>query len=305
MNLKIKLALIAVLMVGFVNPELVSAGFGVSPPFIIEDRLVPGSSFERKISLVQGNPERNLPASVSVESDEIKNWISFPNGAEFVIPVGVQQYPLLIRTEVPENAELGVYKAFVRISTVPEKADEGGEIAIALGGLIEVELTVGDDIIVDYEIVRVEILDIKEGDSPQASIRIRNNGNAPIAPDSASFELFDKYGNTRLAFGASRKDTFQRVPAFSEDEIVVSFPIDVRLAIGEYWGHVKVYNDKGEVLGQVRNIFDVKEKTFVEKYGLWLGSIGGIIFLALLAFTVYVLVLRLRNRRIRRSQLVQ
>jgi hypothetical protein len=299
-----KLKTVAVFAVAtiFLLPGLASAGFGVSPPFIIEDRLVPGSSFERKIFLVQGAPERDLPASVSVESNEIKDWISFPNGSEFIIPNGVQQFPLVVRTEVPEDAELGIYRAFVRISTVPEKADEGGEIAIALGGLVEVELTVGDDIIVDYEIVRVEILDIKEGDSPQASIRIRNKGNAPIAPDGASFELFDKYGNTRLAFSSSKKDAFDRVPAFSEDEIIISFPIDVRIAIGEYWGHVKVYNDKGEVLGQVRTIFDVREKTFFEKYGLWLYGIGGLIFLALLVFTIYALILRWKNKRARRLQ---
>ena len=118
------------------------AGFGVSPPLIKEDRLVRGITFERVIYLVQGNPDREVPIEVTVDSD-IKDWISFPQGMPITIPQGVQQFPLVVKVEVPESAELGIYSGNIRITAVPNRADESGEVAIALGGLVKLDLTVG------------------------------------------------------------------------------------------------------------------------------------------------------------------
>ena len=136
---------IALLLLLVVAP-VAHAGFGVSPPLIKEDRLVKGISFERVIYLVQGNPDRDVPIELAVNSD-ISGWISFPQGMPITIPAGVQQYPLVVRIEVPQDAELGVYKGDIRITAVPDKADESGEVAIALGGLVKIDITVGEGVI--------------------------------------------------------------------------------------------------------------------------------------------------------------
>src|SRR3989338_4700146 len=120
------------------------AGFGVSPPSIKETRLVPGSRITRTIYLIQGNPEKDVSMDVAVESKDIKDWLSFEPAGSFTIPAGVQQFPLKVTVVVPEDAELGIYKAFIRPSTNPENAKSG--VAISLGGRIDVELTVGNDV---------------------------------------------------------------------------------------------------------------------------------------------------------------
>jgi len=255
----------------------VFAGFGVSPGVLEEEKLVPGSSFERTIYLVQGTPDKEITIEASIESEEIKDWISFKEGDRFVIPAGVQQFPLTVSVTVPNDAELGEYSAFIRVNTVPEKSEDS-QITIALGGRIDVRLTVGDDVISEFSVKSMKLFDIKENKKPKAAIVITNTGNVSTAPDSVTFELFNKYGDVRLAF-AENKD-FEKVRAFSEKEIILEFPIDIKLAPGEYWGHAKVYND-GVVIKELRTVFNVTEISLVEKL-----LIPGITLIIILAFAL-------------------
>ena len=240
-------------------PLTTQAGFGVSPPILEEQNAVPGSEFTRTIYLVQGNPERDLTVTVTVDSKDIKDWISFPDGANFIIPRGVQQYPFDINVAVPENVDLGIYRAFVRVNTVPVQAEEAGEVAIALGGRIDATITVGDNIVEEFEITQIDILDIPSGDPLRARVEINNTGNVAFSPDSASFELFDKFGNIRLAFVTAEGDQFPLVSSFSKESIELEFPVDLVIAPGEYWGHVKIYNSQGNVIQELKTVFQVTE----------------------------------------------
>ncbi len=272
----------------------VEAGFGVSPPLIQEDKLVPGITLERIVYLVQGTPERDLPVKIVVES-QIADWISFPQGAEVVIPKGVQQYPLAVDITVPDNADLGAYKGVIRLTTVPVKAEDAGEVAIAVGGIVNLDLTVGNNIIYELKSKLIKILDIKEGDDPMVDVSLINNGNAPAAPDTATFELFNKFGELRLAYAESKD--FEKIPAFHEQVAHLVFPVEIHIAPGEYWGHVKVYRER-ELLGELRTVFNVTEKTFAEKYtNMILIGIGAVVFLLL----VIMISMRSARRRTLRA----
>ncbi len=240
------------------------AGFGISPPSIKEDRLVKGSHLEKTIYLVQGNPKKDVNMEIVVDSTNIKDWISFEQGVKFVIPAGVQQFPLSVIINVPEDAQFGIYKAFIRINTKPEKATEAGQVAIALGGRVDVDLTVGNKIIYEYSVTGIEIFDIKEGKNLKASVVVKNTGNVPASPSNSSFELFNKYGNIRLAY--AENNNFKKTPAFQEKPEILEFPIDIRLAPGEYWGYVKVYNEDGGIIKEMKTVFNVYERTFLDKY---------------------------------------
>jgi hypothetical protein len=255
------LVLLACLFVAAL-PYVAQAGFGVSPPLVREERLVPGITLDRVVYLVQGTPDRDVPVEIIVDSS-VKEWITFPQGNPITIPKGVQQYPLAISIAVPPDADLGVYKGTIRLTAVPEKADEAGEVAVALGGLIELDLTVGNNVIYDLSVKIMKILDIKEGDDPAVMVTFINNGNTPVTPDTATFELFNKFGEIRLAYAES--EAFEKVPAFSENQQKVTFPIDVHVAPGEYWGHVKVYKDK-KPIGELRTVFNATERSFTETY---------------------------------------
>src|SRR3989338_5001840 len=145
----------------------VHAGFGISPPSIKETRLVPGSRITRTVYLIQGDPLYDVGIGVIVESKDIKDWISFDPGETFIVPKGVQQFPLKVTIQVPKDAEMGIYKAFVRTSTVPQKAEGATSVAISLGVRIDVELTVGNDVYESFTITNINIEHIRAGESPK------------------------------------------------------------------------------------------------------------------------------------------
>lgn len=265
------------------------AGFGVSPPLIEEDHLVRGISLERVIYLVQGAPERDVPVELKVDS-EVSDWVSFPQGMPITIPKGVQQFPLVVKIDVPQDAELGKYGGEIRITAVPQRADEGGEVAVALGGLVKLDLTVGDGVVSQYALKQIKISDIKEGEDPRADIEIANTGNVAAGPDMVTFELFNKFGELRLAYAES--DGFAKVPAFTEGGSIVSFPMDIYIAPGEYWGHVKVYEDQ-KMVGELRTVFNVKKKSLIE---LALPYALGAAALALLVLIALFIRTRMRRR---------
>lgn len=271
----LRLALVALVLS---LPWTTLAGFGVSPPLIEEARLVRGISMERIIYLVQGTPERDIPIELQVNS-EIKDWISFPQGMPITIPTGVQQFPLVVRIDVPEDAELGKYAGEIRITAVPQRADQGGEVAIALGGLVKLDLTVGDGVISEFSMKQIKILDIKEGENPKADVEIINSGNVPAGPDAITFELFNKFGEIRLAYAETNE--FKKIPAFTEDGSIVSFPMDIYIAPGEYWGHVKVYENQ-KMIGELRTVFNVKKKSMLEFALPYLAGAGAVLALVLL-----------------------
>ncbi len=274
-------------------PFSANAGFGVSPPLIEETRLVRGISMERIIYLVQGAPERDIPIELKVDS-EIADWVSFPQGMPITIPTGVQQFPLVVRIDVPEDAELGKYHGEIRITAVPLRADQGGEVAIALGGLVTLDLTVGDGIISEFSLKQIRILDITEGEDPRANIEIINSGNVPVGPDTATFELFNKFGEIRLAYAETTD--FKKTPAFTEDGSIVSFPMDIYIAPGEYWGHVKVYEGK-KMIGELRTVFNVREKKFLDIAWPYLLGVGALVVLGFLIFFIRRTFFRKRRSR--------
>ena len=273
-------------VVALIMPAIADAGFGVSPPLIKEDKLVKGIRLDRIVYLVQGAPDREMKVELFVDSP-VKDWISFPQGNPVTIPQGVQQFPLAVQIAVPADADLGIYKGNIRVTTVPEKADQAGEVAIAIGGVIDLDLTVGNDVIVDVDVRTIKILNIREGDDPEADVTIVNNGNVGGAPDAATFELFNKFGELRLAYAES--EAFEPIPAFSERVEHLSFPIDIHLAPGEYWGHVKVYKDN-QLLNELKTVFNVTERSAVEEYMVYAPYAGGVL-------VVLIGLLVLRRRR--------
>ena len=273
-------------MFGFA--PLAHAGFGVSPGRIIEDRLVRGTSIERVIYLVQGFPEKDLHIKVDVEDNEIASWITLSPGKDIVIPKGTQQFPLTVSVKVPEDADLGVYSNFIRISTVADddlKVKEGTSgVSILVGARVDVDLTVGQGVIYEYAIRGVDLRHISEIDFPTADISIENKGNVKAGPAEATFELFNKFGDIRLAYVQGLK--ILPVEAFRTEGRVLEFPVPVRLSVGEYWGMVKLYDDKGAEVFSYKDIFNVRESTLWDKYAhlLWY-VLGGIILVALLFLT--------------------
>jgi hypothetical protein len=272
----------AIVITSFLIYQDAIAGFGVSPGTISEENLIPGATLERTIYLVQGNQTEDIGVVVSVESKDVSDWITFPDGSEFIIPAGVQQYPLRTVISVPKNADLGIYNAFIRISTQPKKV-EGSQITVALGGRVTLNLNVGDNLISDFLVKQIEIFDIREGDKPKVEVTITNNGNVSASPENSSFELFNKYGEIRLAYGEN--DNFEKVAPFSEGKTILEYPLNLKLSVGEYWGHVKIYND-GKVIKELKTVFNVTEGGLFARHLYSIISVGIVLIITIIYFTL-------------------
>jgi hypothetical protein len=245
-----------------------AGGFGISPPQIVANNLLRGSEYEQVVYFVQSEPDQDLQVDLTVDAPKIKDWISIDRGASFILPKNQQQFPVTVKIKVPENAELGKYEGHITISTKPsqtKQVSEGSSVSINLGGRIDLDLTVGNDIVEDFEVLSIDIKDIEPGWPMVAIIKVENRGNVPVMLDSATFDLFDKYNSSRLGFGQT--DKFEEVAPYSTKEMVLKFPIDVKLGLGEYSGTVRLYkNDK--IVKELKTPFDiVAEGTLPYDYG--------------------------------------
>ncbi len=263
---------VTVLVLSFLISPVVVDAFGVSPPFITASKLVAGSRYETTITLVQGQPNVDLEVKAVFDVPErVREWFSVDKGNLFTIPAGVQQFPIKVAIQVPKDAGLGIYSGYLRINTVPQRK-EGEQITISVGARIDINLTVGDDIVVDFSVKKIDILDIRENESPRITVIIENAGNVPVALGRATFDLLDKYGEVRLGF--AQTEDLPETPAFETQTFVVTFPIDIHLGVGEYWAEARLY--KGNTaIKETKTVFNVTPSA----NHIWYVLIGGVVLL--------------------------
>ncbi len=229
------------------------AAFGVSPPFLNAFHLVPGATYTQTIYLVQDNPATDLTINATLNVPaSIKSWISIDKGIQFVIPAGTRQFPVNITVTVPKNQTLGSYSGNIVFATAPSPS---GQVSIALGANVAVNLTVGNNIYEQYSVPYITIPSVEEGWNPRATYRFENDGNVPEGIDSATFDLYDQYDANRLDY-ITKSDGFPTTAPFTTSEYTIDFPTDFHLGIGDYWGVVTFYKNN-EVVASQKTIFHV------------------------------------------------
>jgi len=244
------LSLILALFGGMRHSE---AAFGISPPFLNAGHLVKGSKYVQTIYLVQDQPEGDLTIKADLDiSDRIRSWIVLDKGFEFVIPKGVRQFPLQVTVQVPRDTELGSYHGSLTFTTVPGQA---GQVTIALGAQVAINLTVGEGIYEKFSVALIRFMDIEEGWNPRVYVKFNNEGNIPEGFTGATYELLDQFGGTRLAYIQKSKG-FPETPPFTVSDYVVEFPVDFHLGIGQYWGVVNFYQRETFIASQ-KTVFNV------------------------------------------------
>jgi len=233
--------------------QIAEASFGISPPFINATYLVPGAEYSQTIYLIQDNPETDLGIKANLEiSEKIRSWIVIDKGNDFIIPQGTKQFPVEIKIKVPKDTELGIYGGNISFTTKPAQA---GQVTIALGAQLILNLKVGNDIYENYNVPIIKPLDIEEGWNPKVLVRFNNMGNVPEAFTGATYELLDQYGAVRLAY-VQKSNGFPEVAPFKEEEFVLEFPIDFHIGIGQYWANVSFY--KGDkLIASQKTVFNV------------------------------------------------
>ena len=237
-------SLLIVSGVMFFQSSPLNAAFGTSPPWVKNDHMLPGTTYEETINLSRSDADQAVRANIQITGDEkLKEWITIPNQDNLVMKAGQGFLPMKVIVEVPERAELRNYKGGIFITMQKVVADDlgGGQVGIALGGNVSVDITVTGTRIVDYKVLSISNSPISEGNPLSIKVKTQNLGNVSIDQVEGQVEVYDKTQSVKLK-------TLDFLPlddsiAPDETNITRMFFEDTILDPGEYWLFVKATKD--------------------------------------------------------------
>ena len=206
------------------------AGFGITPPYVHNETLRPGSDFSQDIIIVRSDPTEDLNAELTLNTPGFDSWISSDRGLKFILPKGQSQVTMKISVHVPDNAKLGDYRGSIRIRTTATGPQASG-VSLALGAQLDVLLRVRDQIF-DFAVRRVELYDAEEGhkvlwlDYPgkmTLAMQLENTGNVPAAPYKVRFETYDITGR-QLLETSENTNTIKQILPFATQRVEAYLP---------------------------------------------------------------------------------
>ena len=278
------------------------AGFGVSPPAIVNDYLSRGSSFEKIIYLVRGDPNEELQAKVTIDDSPIKDWITIENGMIFSLPKGEKKVPMKVKINVPQDVSYGKYKGIIRVRAVSSEHKEG-QITTVLGGNINVDLTVTEEVFSDFEVKTISVPEVEKGAPVVVLVNLENLGNAKTRPSKIHLDIYD-LSHRKILRSADIFEIKGWVDAFQTGQ--VKGELSINLDLGEYWADVSVYKGE-ERIGFAKVHFRVvppKEKPITRKPSFFtLTSLTTVsIILVILVFIIVLIVLLSRKRKTKKTK---
>lgn len=262
MKLKVAIILVTLLLV-LVWADNAQAGLGISPSRWVEKNALKGSHLEKVFTLSRSNPVVDLSFKAEIKG-EIKDWIKIDKGLDFTIPRGQQQFPIKVILDVPQEADYRDYQGSIRLKSESKDAETSGMGAgVVLSSLIQIDLTVSEKEILEYEILQIAIPDSEAGEPVSIYLKIWNTGNVEAKPTKVTVDFFDKFKKINL--GSYEVIDFSGVPSvepFSEGEIKIDIP--AKFEAEQYWASIKVYQE-AELLKSEDITFEVKEVGSFEK----------------------------------------
>jgi len=254
---KARFILVIVVLLTLFSANSVFAGFGVSPPKVLNRHLLPGSHFEQTIYLIQSKPEKDLLASIEIDAPDIKDWITIDRGLEFTIPAGIQQFPIKVSVNVPLEAEFKHYGGQMWVKTMPVDKGEG-MVTVALGAIIALDLEVSTEQVYGFVVRGVNVSDTEEGRPIKIGVTLQNVGNVKDRPTKIHLDVYDQYHNELLYSGDVTDLDY--IKPFKTETIIGKFK--TKLALGSYWAEIKVYKDEN-ILVEDKRVFLVVERTSI------------------------------------------
>ncbi len=232
-----------------------AAGFGISPPYILNDKLLPGSHHEQRITVVRSDDSKDDRIQVVINAPEIASWITLDPGADFVFPAGKKYMYLTAKIDAPSNAEKKQYKGTMAINLIESKEGQAGGATVALGAQVDIDITVGEGAIKDFSVFSIKIPDFNENRPMKILLGIENKGNVRIAPSRVEAEIYDISGQNFVT--TLRGSRFEEVESFARKEIASE--LDNSLKQGSYWSIVKIYKEN-EIVREEKIFFTILEK---------------------------------------------
>ncbi len=257
------------LLFSFSLINIVQAGFGISPPYIKNENLSQGLHYEKKITLVRGDPIEDWNVEIIINVPGANDWISVDKGKEFIMPKGAQQVPIIFSVNVPKDTKFGRYTGIIRIKTAPVKPPEEGTISILLGGQIDVNLNVQKEIF-DFKVRSVKASDLEEGDKRwmfyfpgiiKFSMQIENLGNIKAAPNKVLFNIYDEQEEELLETIETTK--MNKINPFEIDWVIAE--LKTKLKAGSYYAQYKIFK-KDEIISQGKIHLSILSKGSITDY---------------------------------------
>lgn len=251
------LAVCAVAVAAFSgNAAPAYAGFGITPPYVQNQRLSRGSSFEQRITLVRSDAVDDLKVQITTNLPGFDGWVSIDKGTDFVMPAGATQLPIVVSVQVPQDAEYKDYTGAIRIRTSSANTGGGG-VSIALGAQIDVKLKVVDKI-QDFDVRRIRIADLEEGyrkwslffpGKIRFFMTVENTGNVPYGPTRVHMDIYD-VDESQLLESIDNTNSIEQVGPFGTKEVFAELP--TRLGAGRYVAKYTIY--KGADIAQQNEV---------------------------------------------------
>ncbi len=290
--------------------ETAYAGFGITPPYVNNDRLTRGTVYEQRITLVRSDPAEDQKVEISMNIPGVESWFSIDKGTTFILPAGETQVPMIISVRVPADAEYTRHQGTIRIRTSSAAEQPGGGVSIALGAQIDVDIKVVDKIL-DFDVRRIRIADLEEGRRKwglffpakiRFSMTIENTGNEVYGPTKVKFDIYDSEAEQVLET-TYNTNKIEQIEPFAIKEVLAELP--TRLPAGRYTAKYTIY--KGEEIAQQNQInMSVAAIGAVQGYvgygfaGLSTADkakVGGVISIPLLLILGLFIMLGARRRR--------
>lgn len=240
------LTLIALTVSICANVSSSYAAFGVSPPWVNNDHMLPGTTFEQVVYLSRSDTEKAMNAEVKVTGDEeLVKWIEILDKESLIIEKGQNLLPMTVVVSVPENAAAKNYLGGIFVTLTPVVADTllgDGEVGIALGSRVSVNILVTGDQITDYEIESV-VAEPQKQDTPLSiDLEVENKGNTNIADLKGQIDIYDST-NTELIKTLTFVPLDESIASYETKKVEMIFQ-DFSPGPGEYWVAVKAFKNE-------------------------------------------------------------
>ncbi|MFM2330848.1 MAG: hypothetical protein RLZZ26_355 [Candidatus Parcubacteria bacterium] len=232
------------------NAGVVHAGFGITPPYVRNDRLTRGTVYQQTINLVRSESSEALKVDITTNIPGADTWFSIDQGNEFTIPVGQTQAPMVITVHVPKDSPYEEYKGAIRVRTSPANPSASGTgVSIALGAQIDVDIKVVDKIY-DFDVRGIRISDLEEGrwrwglffpGKIRFFANVKNTGNTDFGPTKVHFDIYDA-NNENLLESTDNTNSIEKVAPFVTKEVVAELP--THLPAGRYTAKYTIYKNE-------------------------------------------------------------
>jgi hypothetical protein len=239
-------------------PEVVHAGFGISPAGITNTSLKKGTQYIQEMTISRSDPDEELIAIIQPDLGEMNGWVTFEPSMNVTLPVGEQRVPIRVIVNVPADAAIKDYKGVFRILASPKEKVKG--VSIVKGARVDIKVATTDDSIIELEIRSASIPDVYEKEDMNVTLKIQNNGNTPVAPSKIEVRVQNLLEEE---IAILETDLIEMAPEYMFSEVNAIIKNHGLLA-GEYYGNIKVFVG-AESLYENKVVFKVlPEKVFEE-----------------------------------------